>query len=238
MSVEDADEFDALPATVIRGNQINTNEAGMYVGVDWAGSSLVVDQNIVTMVEDKGQTAIETIALRDAGNTVRVENNVFVNTSSWRALHLRWVDRYGSLEVYNNSIQVDPLNLTNTNYPTVRLELGPSSTASGAVPVEFINNVMHGIGGGTVGIDIPTGLTIDSDYNIMHNYAGYYINGATSSGTNDLLGTDPQFINELLEVDPASPAVNSGRSSGAPTVDFDGTARPQGGSVDRGAHEQ
>lgn len=237
LNVEDADELDALPQTVIRGNIINTNEAGMYVAVDHAGSAMLVEQNLVTMVEDRGQTALETINLRDVGNDITVQNNVFVNTSSWRAIHLRWPERAGLVKVWNNSIKVDPLNLTNNDYPTVRIELGSGGVA-GAFPVEFKNNVMQGIGGGTVGFEIPVGGTIDSDYNVLHNYADWYINGSTSSGTNDLLGVDPLFTNEALELDPTSPAVDSGLATGAPSVDFDGTSRPQGAGVDRGAYEQ
>ena len=55
---------------------------------------------------------------------------------------------------------------------------------------------------------------------------------------NDLLVQDPPFTGSLLEVDAGSPAVDSGRAAGAPAVDLDGTARPQGAGVDRGAHER
>ena len=34
------------------------------------------------------------------------------------------------------------------------------------------------------------------------------------------------------------PGVDSGLAAGAPAVDYDGTSRPQGAGVDRGAHEQ
>ena len=49
-------------------------------------------------------------------------------------------------------------------------------------------------------------------------------------------------MNSLLELNPASPAVNSGAGPGdvaeVPTTDYDGDSRPQGAGPDRGAHEQ
>jgi hypothetical protein len=228
--------MDSLPGTVIRGNVINTNEAGFYLAVDHAGSSLTCEQNTVNMTEDRGQTGLEVIALRDVANDATIQNNVFVNAAPYRGLHLRWVDRYGQLKVFNNSLRTDPLYPDNVTYPAVRLELAPGSTATGGLPLEFVNNVLQGAG--AVGIEVPAGTTIDSDYNLLNGFSQYYLNGGTSSGANDLLGQDPQFTGSLLEVDAGSPAVDSGRAAGAPAVDLDGTARPQGAGVDRGAHER
>lgn len=49
------------------------------------------------------------------------------------------------------------------------------------------------------------------------------------------------FVNTAifdLHLSPASPAIDSGTSAGAPSEDFDGRARPQGSGYDIGAYER
>jgi hypothetical protein len=65
-------------------------------------------------------------------------------------------------------------------------------------------------------------------------------NGLTSAGT---ITANPNFVNFTgdssgdYHLQSTSPAVNAGTSDGAPTYDFDGTARPQGSAWDIGAYE-
>jgi hypothetical protein len=108
-----------------------------------------------------------------------------------------------------------------------------------------VNNVFvgrPGQPGKSVGVKVPDGTTIDSDYNLFYEYGTLYENGSTSTGSNDITGQDPLFTNDLLEVESGSPAVDAGASPsaypGVPAASYDGTARPQGGGTDIGAHER
>ncbi|RKZ12049.1 hypothetical protein DRQ53_15290, partial [bacterium] len=201
--VEDDDASDALPATVIRGNSITTNEAGFDLQLGRTGSSIICEQNLVLMT-DRGKTALALIPRWDAPSTAVIRNNVFNGLSAFEGIHVRWADWYGSVEVTNNTMLVNtdgPLQLT---YPTVRIDLRSGSTFTGALPVQFVNNVMQGAGNG-VAVTIPTDTTIDSDYNLMNGFATWYDTGTTSSGTNDLLGVDPMFAaGNLLQLEAAS----------------------------------
>src|SRR5439155_352799 len=65
-------------------------------------------------------------------------------------------------------------------------------------------------------------------------------NGNTATGT---VGANPQFVNYTGEstgdyhLQSSSPAINVGTSNAAPTYDYDGNARPQGGAWDIGTYE-
>ncbi len=65
-------------------------------------------------------------------------------------------------------------------------------------------------------------------------------NGASTTTSNNLMGTDPRFVNEAqldLRLQSASSAVDGGMTLAQVTTDFDGTARPQGVRYDIGAYE-
>src|SRR5439155_1767379 len=65
-------------------------------------------------------------------------------------------------------------------------------------------------------------------------------NGLTATGT---VSANPQFVNYTgdpsgnYHLQSSSPAINAGTSSNAPTTDYDGNTRPQGGAFDIGAYE-
>jgi hypothetical protein len=63
-------------------------------------------------------------------------------------------------------------------------------------------------------------------------------NGGTETGS---LNADPLFMNRTAGnylLSRGSPALDSGTAANAPTSDYVGTLRPQGGHVDRGAYER
>jgi hypothetical protein len=65
-------------------------------------------------------------------------------------------------------------------------------------------------------------------------------NGGTITNT---IIADPKFIHGFLDgtgdyhVQTGSPAIDAGTSSNAPSTDFAGNTRPQGGGYDIGAYE-
>lgn len=88
------------------------------------------------------------------------------------------------------------------------------------------------------------GKPINSNYNniaLVYDYNILFTAGAIAvRGQNDLLA-DPKYVNPAmgtLSLESGSPAINSGNATYAPQTDFAGQARPQGGTVDRGAYEQ
>ena len=63
----------------------------------------------------------------------------------------------------------------------------------------------------------------------------------TVSVDHNYIGDNPLFYNTAegnFTLKSNSPAVNQGSSVDAPSVDFDGKARPQGGAYDIGAYER
>jgi uncharacterized repeat protein (TIGR01451 family) len=76
--------------------------------------------------------------------------------------------------------------------------------------------------------------------NLVFSNTTDYMGTASPTGTNGNLSADPMFVDAQAgnyRLQPGSPAINSGSPTDAPTVDFDGTARPQGPAVDIGAFE-
>lgn len=86
---------------------------------------------------------------------------------------------------------------------------------------------------------------------IENDVAGINNNGTINNDGNTL-ATDPMFAtpgnlnggdqfgdaNDGLQLQPGSPAANSGTATGAPATDITGLARPVGGGYDRGAYER
>jgi hypothetical protein len=83
-----------------------------------------------------------------------------------------------------------------------------------------------------------SGTIAQANYNLIENMSGCSI----SSGGNNL-NVDPQIDSNLTGVmlvhmpSASSPAIDAGTSSGCPTTDQQGTARPQGSSCDMGSIE-
>jgi hypothetical protein len=69
------------------------------------------------------------------------------------------------------------------------------------------------------------------------------VSGQGDMVSNNLVGANPQFVQYSpggggdYHLSPGSPAIDRGTSVDAPSMDFDGNPRPQGGGVDIGAYE-
>jgi uncharacterized repeat protein (TIGR01451 family) len=76
--------------------------------------------------------------------------------------------------------------------------------------------------------------------NLVFGNTVNYQGTADQTGLNGNISQNPMFVNGAAgnyRLQPGSPAINAGSSVGAPSADFDGTARPIGGSWDIGAFE-
>jgi hypothetical protein len=236
--VIDRDDAGDQPATVLRGNRIDTNEAGIQARVFGQGSRVEVERNFVDVGSEQSRKAFEVYSgSNQPGQTLLVRNNVFEQTTAFAAIYLRDADQFESIELINNTLRVSPT--VSTQPSNWAVGIATTAAVSGPLPIRLVNNVL--VGNGAEGISIPNGATIDADYNLFWGFSANYTDGTTSTGTHDLTG-DPTFVDEVLRVAADSPAVDSGATiAEVPTVppdDFSSAARPQGSGVDRGAHER
>ena len=105
-----------------------------------------------------------------------------------------------------------------------------------ASQVYLANNILvdnDGYGLVCYGSGYPQAFNNDIWRNAWGGYSG------CTPGTSDI-SADPLLLDPAsgdLHLSFGSPCIDAGTSTGAPDVDFEGTARPQGDGVDIGAHE-
>jgi len=89
---------------------------------------------------------------------------------------------------------------------------------------------------GAIGLYCPGCALARSKNDVWGNATNYA--GTTKAETD--ISVDPKFVSageSDFRLDPSSPCVNAGGSTGEPTVDIDGTPRPQGPAREIGAYE-
>ncbi len=129
---------------------------------------------------------------------------------------------YGNLE---DGIQItwgmdDTIVVNNTIYNNARRGIHMFAGAVNTVDGTIVRN----------NISYNNGIT---DY-----YEGAYVENTIQ--TNNLFGTDPSFVDAgsgNFHLQSGSGAIDTGISTNAPLVDFDGISRPQGDDFDIGAYE-
>ncbi len=168
-----------------------------------------------------------------------VTNNIIADIAGW------------GIKLYHNASYVQAVNNTIVNaYNGVLIETQPGypvadhDVVNNNIIAKSFSTSSHAITEGSV-----NGNTVGSNNTINNNILWKNANGDSVSMlanggtiTNTII-TDPKFINGLLDgtgdyhVQTGSPAIDAGTSSNAPSTDFAGNTRPQGGGYDIGAYE-
>ncbi len=240
MRIQDDDSAGDRGPTVVRGNRITTNEAGLRLEVRREGSAIVCEQNVVEMTTTQGHRALHALGSSlGPDQSVLVRNNVFSGVRLFEGVLVQSTPRMGAVDIVNNSFSIAPGTNTQSGY--VFFLIDEFETQPGQRDLRLVNNVVDGIGAG-IAIETPADVTVVSDHNVFGDFATYGAGGmAGNLGPDDLTGVDPLFDTDLL-LQPGSPAIDSGATAAdfaaVPAVDVLGTARPQGAGVDRGAFEQ
>ena len=176
----------------------------------------------------------------ETGGTIVATSNVIEGLrASGGNVRIYYPDLFGDLFFGNNTVMPEQTGNTVETVPTVGMTLRDNAF-TGELPMHFVNNIF--VGDGTTVFFVPSGTSIDADYNLYHNYVHTVSAAGTNrTGTNDLTG-DPLLTGADLQVQAGSPAIDSGAGIGMfpwlPLFDFGGTTRPQGAGYDRGAWEQ
>ncbi|HUI91915.1 MAG TPA: right-handed parallel beta-helix repeat-containing protein [Chitinivibrionales bacterium] len=108
----------------------------------------------------------------------------------------------------------------------------------------IINNIMVAPPGRNVMQDCCPNANLTVDYNIFWSASGTPSSSLIGKTGSHDKKADPRFANPSLDpvtanfhLQAGSPAIDSGTSANAPSVDFDGNARPAGAGIDIGAYE-
>lgn len=207
---------------VIRSNVTSptSNHGGINVG---GGSNVQIRRNWISDNSGAG--------LRVWGASARLENNLIVK------------NRPGGAQVLTGGNQ--PVQIVNNTI----VGLGSSSTddgiymgAEGTTVFTATNNIVIS---NRVGINSRSAITPTiSHNNVWNNHAGNVEGQAVGAFG---YSVDPRFVdaaNDNYHLGPLSPMADAGLNTGAPTVDYDGDARPFDGNgdgtatVDVGADER
>ena len=204
-----------LTGNIIRNNQATNSGAGVGVFAEDAGSSAQATlTNNMIHANDAGGDGGGVFAYADLSGelTITLTNNTITDNTA--------VGVGGGLRAYAGNASVGQVTVLNSimwgnaasSGHDIAIRQSPGSTAT--VDASFSD-----IGDVSADADAP------GNYNDLGNN----------------LDGDPLFVNfpaSDLHLGSGSPALDVGTSTGAPTVDFEGTTRPQGPAHDIGADER
>jgi hypothetical protein len=188
--------------------------------VKWVATNALSDGNGIIIDDSKNTQNSSTLGAY-TGRTL-VTNNVCFNNGG------------SGIHSYSSE-HVDIIN--NTTYFNGQIVNYPNCFANSSADVKLLNNISYAAPGKPVN-DNYQNSNVTYDYNI---YYGGLI--PVVKGPHDTVA-DPQFVkadtNASLadfRLNPASPGIDRGTTTGAPGQDIAGTTRPQGAGIDIGAYE-
>jgi len=215
--------FDNSTATkmVIRNNIVFGNEE--FIPFHTTSPLKITDGNGI-IIDTLRNNAPGDSGIAHVGRTLVTNNLVFDNGG--RGIHAFESDH---IDIVNNTVY------SSGRSPAVS---DGEITVIYASDVNVRNNIMFARTGKPTNA-INAGSTATLDYNIAYNGTSY-----TGAGPHDLVGMDPKFVNPgtnpitvNFHLQASSPGVNSGGNTLTPANDLDGSARPYGAAIDRGAYE-
>ena len=181
-------------------------------------------------------------ACRLEAANAKVANNIFLNNTSTQNKGESVYIHLGSAHFTNNLFMISDA-----------LSAGTSAVLVSSVPgayASFHNNIFSGM---NTAIYNGTSHDLPITHNLFHNIGTDFVNQAGSGTGNDLDfwelladGASNNIVGGLLLKDPGngdfhpvagSPTIDAGTNEHAPADDFDGVARPIGGTVDIGPYE-
>jgi hypothetical protein len=234
----------------IAGNVVNAGAAGDAIGISLAGSTGLVERNDVTGGCGSG-TSLGALA-DDA--PARFENNILrgaacatgATTTKSSGIRVAVSSSANETELHSNTLDGGGTGTCTGAAATLGLHAANSNPAGGVRGV-LRNNILHAGGCNTrYGLwEDDTGTSVrlleNNDFDPTSSgglgapTALYFFRAAnpmnpvtsTTTGVRSNLSVDPMFtaFPTDLHLGAASMCVNKGTTEGAPTVDFDGTAR-------------
>lgn len=217
-------------------NRVSGGQGGAGILVDgwYGGLNSSAIGNVVYDIgpNDRNSNLVHGIYQSTSGSVI---NNVVYNIvgdgiTSWHDAH--------DINIINNTV-------VGARGEGILVGAGDGGVRGGALSsragnyFNVINNIV--VGNRKYGID-EEGRTGSNNYfynNLAYDngYGNTHLQNGRISGT---IVADPRFVNASggdFHLTSASPAINAGVSSSAPSTDHDGAARPQGGAFDIGAYE-
>jgi uncharacterized protein DUF1565 len=230
---------------IVRGNEVT--ESGNTVnggeGIDFKEGVFggQIDGNYVHDLVKVGiYLDAAGVAIGPGGvENIDIVGNVVRNLSDGEGIELgtEGIGNLRNIRAFNNVIQG-----VARNGVTLYAHPSGSGTASG---ITFMNNTVYKNTRYGVRINWPStrssGILVRNNIGYLNGYGDWSVaSDATATADHNLWGIDPLFVGAAagnLRLSPGSPAVDAGSATGAPAVDFDGVARPQGTAFDIGAFE-
>jgi len=204
----------------------NNISSGNYNKVPFYQYNIITDGNGI-IIDDSENTQMESNLGKYTGRTYVVNNLVSYNGGSG-------IHTYSSehVDIINNTAYM------NLQSPEIQTSVNKGQLGNGEIDallsddVNILNNIIVTAPGNKVN-NVLASFNVNVDYNIYFGSTNIPVLGPHD------LQTNPQFVNAPLDyhLQSISPAINSGTSYGAPTIDYDGNSRPSCGGIDRGAYE-